>query len=169
LATVVAGDNLNFPLIGQFLQNAGAFYIRRSSGGDRLYEGIVQSYVDTLLANGFNFECFIEGTRSRVGKLLPPKFGILKLIMETIIKNRASDCWIVPVSTQYDKVIEAETFVSELLGRPKRAENLKDFISSSSALSLNLSQLCEPGCFGHWGTKCCRILMLYQWSCPPHW
>jgi glycerol-3-phosphate O-acyltransferase len=59
LPTVVAGDNLNFPLVGQFLQNAGAMYIRRSFGDDTLYTTLVQSYIDTLLKNGYNFECFI--------------------------------------------------------------------------------------------------------------
>jgi glycerol-3-phosphate O-acyltransferase len=64
LPTVVAGDNLNFPIVGQFLQNAGAMYIRRSFGDDALYTTLVQSYIDTLLENGYNFECFI-GKRKR--------------------------------------------------------------------------------------------------------
>lgn len=59
LPAVVAGDNLNFPVVGAFLQNAGAFYIRRQMGDDVLYGTMVQAYVDTLLRGGFNMECFV--------------------------------------------------------------------------------------------------------------
>lgn len=72
LPIVVAGDNLNIPVLGSFLQHAGAMWIRRAFGDDVLYTTLVQSYIDTLLQEGYNFECFIEGGRSRTGKLLPP-------------------------------------------------------------------------------------------------
>ena len=67
LRVVVAGDNLRIPLLGEFLQGAGAFYIRRAWGDDALYATVVQAYIDILLSKGYNFECFIEGTRSRTG------------------------------------------------------------------------------------------------------
>lgn len=141
LPFVIAGDNLNFPIVGTFLQNAGAFYIRRSFGGDELYTATVQAYVDAILQGGFNFECFIEGGRSRTGKLLPPKFGILGFIMDSLLSNRVEDAWIVPVSTQYDKVIETESYVNELLGIPKQKENLWAFLSSSKYLSLKMGRV----------------------------
>ncbi|KAH0545518.1 hypothetical protein FGG08_000348 [Glutinoglossum americanum] len=127
--------------VGQFLQHAGAMYIRRSFGNDALYTTLVQSYIDTLLKNGYNFECFIEGGRSRTGKLLPPKFGILSFILDTILSGRVEDAIICPVSTQYDKVIETEGYVNELLGVPKKRENLMDFLSASSVLSLKLGRV----------------------------
>ena len=108
LPIVVAGDNLNFPLVGSYLQNAGAMYIRRSFGNDTLYSTVVQAYVDTILTQGYNFECFIEGGRSRTGKLLGPKFGILSFILNSLLSGRVEDTVICPVSTQYDKVIETE-------------------------------------------------------------
>lgn len=108
LPVVVAGDNLNIPLLGPFLQHAGAMWIRRSFGNDPLYHTVVQAYIDTLLQQGFNFECFIEGGRSRTGKLLSPKFGILSFIMDSLLSGRVEDTIICPVSTQYDKVIETE-------------------------------------------------------------
>lgn len=108
LPVVVAGDNLNIPLLGPFLQHAGAMWIRRSFGNDPLYNTVVQAYIDTLLQQGFNFECFIEGTRSRTGKLLSPKFGILSFILDSLLSGRVEDTIICPVSTQYDKVIETE-------------------------------------------------------------
>ncbi|CAL3971465.1 unnamed protein product [Diplocarpon coronariae] len=141
LPTVVAGDNLNFPVVGSFLQHAGAMWIRRSFGEDVLYTTLVQSYIDTLLQGGFNFECFIEGGRSRTGKLLPPKFGILSFILDSILSGRVEDTIICPVSTQYDKVIETEGYVTELLGVPKKKENLADFLSASSVLSLKLGRV----------------------------
>lgn len=142
LPVVVAGDNLNFPLVGSFLQHAGAMWIRRSFGDDILYTTLVQTYIDTLLQGGYNFECFIEGGRSRTGKLLPPKFGILNFILDSILSGRVEDAVICPVSTQYDKVIETEGYVTELLGVPKKKENLADFVSGgSSVLSLRLGRV----------------------------
>ncbi|KNG87471.1 acyltransferase [Aspergillus nomiae NRRL 13137] len=141
LPVVVAGDNLNIPLLGPFLQHAGAMWIRRSFGNDPLYNTVVQAYIDTMLQQGFNFECFIEGGRSRTGKLLSPKFGILSFILDSVLSGRVEDTIICPVSTQYDKVIETESYISELLGQPKRKENLADFLSSSSVLSLKLGRV----------------------------
>lgn len=142
LPVVVAGDNLNFPVVGSFLQHAGAMWIRRAFGDDVLYTTLVQSYIDTLLQEGYNFECFIEGGRSRTGKLLPPKFGILSFILDSILSGRVEDTIICPVSTQYDKVIETEGYVTELLGMPKKKENLADFLSGgSSVLSLRLGRV----------------------------
>lgn len=142
LPVVVAGDNLNFPLVGQFLQHAGAMWIRRSFGDDVLYATLVQSYIDALLQNGYNFECFIEGGRSRTGKLLSPKFGILSFVLDALLSGRVKDCIVCPVSTQYDKVIETEGYVTELLGMPKKKENLADFLTGgSSVLSLRLGRV----------------------------
>ncbi|KAG2420152.1 hypothetical protein HFD88_004952 [Aspergillus terreus] len=141
LPVVVAGDNLNIPLLGPFLQHAGAMWIRRSFGNDPLYNTVVQAYVDTLLQQGFNFECFIEGGRSRTGKLLGPKYGILRFIVDSLLSGRVEDTIICPVSTQYDKVIETDSYASELLGTPKRKENLADLLSSSSVLSLKLGRV----------------------------
>jgi 1-acyl-sn-glycerol-3-phosphate acyltransferase len=141
LPTVVAGDNLNFPVVGYFLQHAGAMWIRRSFGDDQLYQTLVQSYIDTLLQNGHNLECFIEGGRSRTGKLLQPKFGILSFVLDSVISGSVEDCIICPVSTQYDKVIEVDSYVSELLGQPKSKEGLVNFLSATNVLSLKLGRV----------------------------
>lgn len=103
LPHIVAGANLNMPVVGSWLQKVssfrspllniklivfvfrekcGAFFIRRSFGDDELYPVVVKEYIEELLAEGMNIECFIEGTRSRTGKLLMPKLGILKYIVE---------------------------------------------------------------------------------------
>ncbi|KAI5242997.1 acyltransferase [Aureobasidium subglaciale] len=141
LPIVVAGDNLNFPVVGPFLQHAGAMWIRRSFGDDALYTTLVQAYLDTLLQEGHNFECFVEGGRSRTGKLLQPKFGILSFLLESVLSGQVEDAIICPVSTQYDKVIEVDSYISELLGQPKPKESLGNFLSSSSVLSLKLGRV----------------------------
>ena len=141
LPVVVAGDNLNFPLVGQFLQHAGAMFIRRSFGGDELYQAAVQGYVDTILKGGYNFSCFIEGGRSRTGKLLQPKFGILGYLLDSLLSGAVDDAIVIPVSTQYDKVIEMEGYINELLGIPKQKENLWDFLNSSKYLSLKMGRV----------------------------
>ncbi|KAK3709501.1 hypothetical protein LTR37_010874 [Vermiconidia calcicola] len=141
LPTVVAGDNLNFPVVGNFLQHAGAMWLRRSFGDDQLYPTLVQAYMDTLLQQGHNIECFIEGGRSRTGKLLQPKFGILRFLLESVLSGRVEDAMVCPVSTQYDKVIEVDSYVNELLGRPKPKEDLFQFLSASNVLSLKLGRV----------------------------
>jgi glycerol-3-phosphate O-acyltransferase len=120
----------------------GAMYIRRSFGDDQLYTAVVQTYIDVMLQGGYNLECFIEGGRSRTGKLLPPKFGILNFVLDSLLSGRVEDAIICPVSTQYDKVIETEGYVTELLGVPKKKENLADFLTNgSSVLSLRLGRV----------------------------
>jgi glycerol-3-phosphate O-acyltransferase len=117
-------------------------YIRRAFGDDILYTTLVQVYIDSLLQGGYNMECFIEGGRSRTGKLLSPKFGILNFVLDSVLSGRVRDTIICPVSTQYDKVIETEGYVTELLGVPKKKENLADFLTGgSSVLSLRLGRV----------------------------
>jgi len=117
-------------------------FIRRSFGDDQLYTTLVQAYIDALLQGGYNLACFIEGGRSRTGKLLPPKFGILSFVLDSILSGRVEDAIICPVSTQYDKVVETEGYVTELLGVPKKKENLADFLSGgSNVLSLRLGRV----------------------------
>ena len=134
LPMVVAGDNLDIPILGQFLRNCGAYYIRRQWADDVLYATVVQAYVDALLRNGYNMECFVEGSRSRTGKLMQPKLGMIRLIVSSIMRGETSDAWIVPTSVQYDRVIEAETYVSELLGMPKEKESIFRLVSSGGGL-----------------------------------
>ncbi|KAG0018533.1 hypothetical protein BGZ81_010189 [Podila clonocystis] len=141
LPHIAAGDNLDMPVVGKALKGAGAFFIRRSWADDQLYTSIVQEYVQELLEGGYNLECFIEGTRSRTGKLLPPKLGVLKIIMDAMLSNRIQDCYIVPISIGYDKVIETETYINELLGIPKEKESLWGVITNSRLLQLKMGRI----------------------------
>ncbi|KAI9592107.1 acyltransferase-domain-containing protein [Syncephalis fuscata] len=136
LPHIAAGDNLDMPILGNILRHGGAFFIRRSWDSDLMYTELAREYIETLLEKGHNIECFIEGTRSRTGKLLQPKFGILKLILEGLQSGRTSDCVIVPMSIGYDRVIETETYAHELLGQPKKKESLQGVFNSTKLLQL---------------------------------
>ena len=143
LPNIVAGENLNFPLVGPFLQNAGAFWIKRETpteDANPLYPTLMSSYIDTLMDRGLNFECFIEGGRSRTGKMLPPKFGMLKMLCDSLLRLD-KDAIIVPVSIQYDNVLETASYVDELLGAPKTKETLSSFFAARKVLGLRMGRI----------------------------
>ncbi|GAA5915410.1 hypothetical protein JCM6882_001416 [Rhodosporidiobolus microsporus] len=141
LPHIVAGENLNLPILGSWLAKCGAFFIRRSFGDDPVYSKVVKEYIEQLLENGKNIECFIEGSRSRTGKLLPPKLGILKYVLEALEEGRTDDVWICPISLQYDKVIETESYVNELLGSPKEKETLAGLLLNTRVIQLQLGRI----------------------------
>ena len=72
---IIAGENLSFMGVGPLLKAAGAIWIRRSFGSDLLYRAVFAGYIKQLLLKNTMLECFIEGGRSRVGKVLSPKIG----------------------------------------------------------------------------------------------
>ncbi|KAI9299079.1 acyltransferase [Neoconidiobolus thromboides FSU 785] len=133
---IAAGDNLDLPVIGTILRRGGAFYIRRSWTDDKLYGLVATEYIHEVLAKGHNMEVFIEGTRSRTGKLLNPKFGILNIILDGLLNQKYKDCLILPISIGYDRVIETSSYVNELLGIPKEKESLMGILSSSNIIQL---------------------------------
>lgn len=141
LPHIAAGDNLNIPAVGSLLKKSGAFFIKRQWGNDETYIGIMQGYIETLLRRGHNIEAFIEGTRSRIGKLLLPRYGILKIIMDAVLQGRVTDCYIVPMSIGYDKVIETGAYADELLGSPKEKESLSQLFSNLNLLSLKWGRI----------------------------
>jgi glycerol-3-phosphate O-acyltransferase len=131
---IAAGDNLSFWPIGALLRRGGAFFIRRSFQGDTLYPVLVEAYVRKLLAEGFTIEFFLEGGRSRIGKPLPPKYGLLSMVFESASKLRGTKVKLVPISIGYERIIEERSFVHELSGGDKQSENVGDLIKSSSIL-----------------------------------
>ncbi|GAA5992372.1 hypothetical protein JCM10908_000451 [Rhodotorula pacifica] len=141
LPHIIAGENLNMPIVGPVLSKCGAVFIRRSFGDDPVYSTVVKEYIEELLENGQNIECFIEGTRSRTGKLLPPKLGILKYVLDALERGRTEDVWLCPISLQYDKVIETESYVNELLGNPKEKETLSALLLNTRVIQLKLGRI----------------------------
>ncbi len=131
---IAAGENLSFWPIGPVLRRAGAFFIRRSFKGDLLYPALVEAYMRKLLAEGFTTEFFLEGGRSRTGKALPPKYGLLSMLFDSARKLPATKVRLVPISIGYERIIEERSFVHELGGGEKQSENVGDLLKSSSIL-----------------------------------
>ncbi len=131
---IAAGENLSFWPIGMVLRRGGAFFIRRSFHGDSLYPNLVAAYIRKLLAEGFTIEFFLEGGRSRTGKSLPPKIGLLSMVFESATKLHGTKVKLVPISIGYERIIEERSFVHELSGGDKQSENVGDLIKSSSVL-----------------------------------
>jgi glycerol-3-phosphate O-acyltransferase len=132
---VVAGKNLFFWPVGAFLRAAGAFSIRRSFKGAVLYSKVFAEYVHKLLAEGFNIELFIEGGRSRTGKLLPPQLGFLSILMQAFKNQACDDMIFVPIYVGYDRVPEEKAYLHEIEGGSKEPENLKQVLRARRALS----------------------------------
>ncbi len=131
---VAAGDNLNFWPVGRLLRAGGAYFIRRSFRGDRIYSATMAAYVKRLLQDGFTQEFFIEGGRSRTGKLLAPKFGMLTLEVDAWLTGVRPDAYFAPISLSYEKIVEAGAYQRELLGGEKQKEDAKALLSATKVL-----------------------------------
>ncbi len=131
---IAAGINLNLPLIGPVMRRAGAFFMRRSFRGDALYSAVFRSYLAAIIVRGFPVKFFIEGTRSRTGRLLDPKLGLLSMTVESFLRDRRRPVVFVPVYFGYEKVVEGQTFLSELRGQGKQRETFASALRSLRAL-----------------------------------
>lgn len=121
---IAAGANLNMPLIGGLLRRGGAFFLRRSFKDNRLYGAVFNEYLHLMLRRGFPVEYFIEGTRSRTGRLLEPRPGMLAMTLESYLRDFQRPLVFVPVYIGYEKLFEGKSYISELLGQPKKKESL---------------------------------------------
>lgn len=131
---VAAGENLNFWPVGYFIRGVGAFFIKRAVKNDRIHAIVLRRYVSYLVKRGHLLEFFIEGTRSRSGRTLPPKLGLLKTICEVQLKGIRRDIMFVPVSVTYENVVEGKIFGEENTGVKKRKESLSSLLSAGSLL-----------------------------------
>lgn len=132
---IAAGINLSFFPIGNIFRRGGAFFIRRTFKGDPLYPHVVKAYVNKLLHEGLSLEFFIEGGRSRTGKTLIPKTGLLSIIMDCYKNGQLKDMAFIPSSISYEKLVEAKSYHDELQGKEKEAENAKDLVQSAQVLT----------------------------------
>ncbi len=131
---IAAGVNLTFFPMGLIFRKGGAFFIRRTFKGDPLYPIVFSTYIKTLLTEGFIIEFFIEGGRSRTGKLVMPKLGLLSIIMNAYFSGEVDDISFVPIFIGYDKVMEESSYIREISGAEKEKENLKSMIKSRGLL-----------------------------------
>ena len=121
---VLGGDNLRFWPVGPLAKRAGVVFIRRSFGDDEVYKLAVRQYFGFLLAKRFNMEWYMEGGRSRTGKLRPPRYGLLANVAEAIEQGRTDDVYLVPVSITYDQLREVSAMAAEQVGAPKKGEGV---------------------------------------------
>ncbi|WP_372843264.1 glycerol-3-phosphate 1-O-acyltransferase PlsB [Psychrobacter sp.] len=121
---VAAGDNLDVPVLGPILRGAVAFYIRRSFRGNALYTAVLREYMHTLITRNTPIEYFIEGGRSRSGRLLPPKMGMLAMTVHSQLRQSNKPVVFIPTYIGYERIMEGGTYVGELKGKPKESESL---------------------------------------------
>ena len=131
---IAAGRNLNMPIIGSILRGGGAFFIRRSFRGNELYSTVMFEYLAKLVSMGTPVEYFVEGGRSRTGRLLNPKPGMLAMTVRAFLKYRKRPVAFIPVYVGYEKMVEGKAYLAELSGKDKKAESL--FTSVRSILGI---------------------------------
>ena len=134
LPMIAAGDNLAFFPLGALLRRAGAFFIRRSFRGDKLYSATLEAYVRRLLLDGFTMEVFIEGGRSRTGKLLRPQMGLLSMLVDGALQIQNRPVYFIPVSIGYERIVEASSYEQELSGGEKHKEDAAGLLKSTEVL-----------------------------------
>lgn len=137
LPVIAAGmDFMGMKFVGEMLRMSGAFFIRRSFGGDKIYWSVFSEYVRTILKNGFApVEFFLEGTRSRTSKSLTPKLGLLNIVLDPFLKGEVFDVTLVPVSISYERILEEALYARELLGVPKPKESTSGLFKARKVLS----------------------------------
>lgn len=120
---IAAGINLNFFPAGPIFRRGGAFFIRRSFKGNKLYSTIFREYLAELFAKGYAVEYFSEGGRSRTGRLLQAKTGMLAMTIQAMLRGLNRPVTLVPVYIGYEHVMEVGTYAKELRGKRKEKEN----------------------------------------------
>ncbi len=118
------GANLNIPLLGFLVRRAGGIFIKRSFGDNEIYKAVLRQYIGYLMEKRFPLTWSFEGTRSRLGKLMPPKYGVLKYVLEGCYNSDAHNVHIIPVTVSYDLIRDAEEYAKEQAGVPKAPESL---------------------------------------------
>jgi glycerol-3-phosphate O-acyltransferase len=132
---IAAGINLSFWPLGPLFRGAGAYFIRRSFDDNELYKAVFRSYLKFLIREGYTQEFFIEGGRSRTGKILTPKLGMLAAVVDAFLQGVRRDLYLVPVSIHYGRVVEEESYQRELGGGEKEPESLAGLVRARRVLS----------------------------------
>ena len=127
---IAAGINLNFWPIGGIFRRGGAFFIRRSFAGNKLYTAVFREYLDLLFNKGYSVKYYAEGGRSRTGRLLPPKTGMLAMTVQAVTKGVNRPVSIVPVYIGYEHVMEVGSYLKELKGSTKKKESFLQIFSA---------------------------------------
>ena len=138
---VAAGINLNMPLVGNLLRRGGAFFMRRTFKGNPLYTAVFNEYLHTLYTKGFPVEYFVEGGRSRTGRMLQPRTGMLAITLRSFLRSSRTPIVFVPVYIGYERVLEGRTYLGELRGASKKKESIFDIFKVFGALRQRFGQV----------------------------
>ncbi len=122
------GINMNFFPIGPLVRRCGVFFIRRTFRDNELYKFVLRSYLDYLIEKRFHLEWYLEGGRSRTGKLLPPRFGMLNYVVDSYKRGKSEDIYFVPCSITYDQISDVGDYVAEAGGGQKERESFGWFL-----------------------------------------
>lgn len=131
---IAAGINLNMPVVGSLLRRGGAFFMRRTFKGNPLYTAVFNEYLHTLFSKGFPVEYFVEGGRSRTGRTLQPKTGMLAITLRSFLRSNRLPIAFVPVYIGYERVLEGRTYLGELRGAAKKKESIFDIFKVIGAI-----------------------------------
>ena len=145
---IAAGVNLSFWPLGHIFRRAGAFFIRRTIRGQKLYATVFSTYLRKLLREGYVQEFFLEGTRSRTGKLLQPKLGMLSMELDAFGDGVSEDLQLVPISITYEKIVEESSYTKELGGGRKEKEGFLGLLKTPQVpeeeIRSSLHSVCTP-------------------------
>jgi glycerol-3-phosphate O-acyltransferase len=122
------GINMNFFPVGPIVRRSGLFFIRRTFKDNEVYKFVLQHYIDYLIEKRFSLEWYIEGGRSRSGKLLPPRFGLLAYVVDAYMRGKAEDVHLIPVSIAYDQIQDVGAYAAEQKGAEKEKEGFAWFV-----------------------------------------
>ena len=135
------GINMNFFPVGPLVRRSGVFFIRRTFKDDPVYKFVLQQYIDYLIEKRFSLEWYLEGGRSRSGKLLPPRFGLVANVVDAYRRGKSEDVYLVPVSIAYDQIQDVGEYVAEQRGAVKEAESFRWFLGIVRRLRHNYGDI----------------------------
>lgn len=127
---IAAGINLNMPIVGPILRRGGAFFMRRTFKGNKLYAAVFDEYLHSVFSQGYSTEYFVEGGRSRTGRTLNPKVGMLAMTLRSYLRDSRKPIVFMPVYVGYEKVFESNSYQGELKGKKKKKEGLGSLFTS---------------------------------------
>jgi glycerol-3-phosphate O-acyltransferase len=139
---IAAGKNLSFWPLGWWFRGSGAFFIRRTLGSDVLYKEVLAAFIRRIVLDGNHVEIFMEGTRSRSGKALPPKLGLFSMVLDAVERlPAAAEVNFLPVAINYERVIEEQSYSLEQSGRDKRSENIRGLYETQDVLESRFGRI----------------------------
>ena len=122
------GINMNFLPVGPLVRRSGVFFIRRTFKDAPVYKFVLRNYIDYLIEKRFPLEWYIEGGRSRSGKLLPPRFGLLAYVADAYRRGKSEDVYLLPVAIAYDQIQDVQDYAAEQRGGAKQRESFSWFV-----------------------------------------